>query len=278
MKKNDTWFITGGSKGIGLELAKALVARGSKVALTTRSAGAVKAALGESVLALEVDLLDEKSVQAAVQATVARFERIDVVVNNAGYGQMGAVEEVSDEEARRNFDVNVFGALNVLRATLPVLRAQRSGHVFNVASIGGFVGGFSGWGVYCATKFALAGITEALHADLADLHVRATVVYPGYFRTEFLAPGSRALPEQRIGDYEAARASEALHTDTIAGHQPGDPAKLARALIGVAEQSDPPLHFFVGPDAFDRAKQKLARVTEELERYAAITRSTNFDA
>jgi NAD(P)-dependent dehydrogenase (short-subunit alcohol dehydrogenase family) len=174
--------------------------------------------------------------------------------------------------------VNVFGVLNVLRGTLPVLRKQRSGHVLNIASIGGFVGGFSGWGVYCATKFALAGLTEALHADLAELGINVTLVYPGYFRTEFLAAGSRGLPTSRISDYASARASERAHTDTIAGNQPGDPAKLARALVEVAASNAPPLHLFLGPDAFDLAKKKLAGVAEEMERHAALSRSTNFDS
>lgn len=276
--KDNVWFITGGSKGIGLELAKVLLERGARVAVTSRSPADVKAVLGDSVLALGVDLVDEKSVKAAVDATIAKFGRIDVVVNNAGYGQMGAVEEVTDEEARRNFDVNVFGVLNVLRATLPVLRKQRSGHVFNIASIGGFVGAFSGWGVYCATKFALAGLTESLHADLADLGVHVTLVYPGYFRTEFLAAGSRGLPANRIADYAGARASESAHTESIAGNQPGDPRKLAAALVETASSSNPPLHLFLGPDSFDMAKKKLTNVGEELDRWASVSRSTNFDS
>lgn len=188
---------------------------------------------------------------------------------------MGAVEEVSDDEARRNFDVNVFGVLNVLRATLPTLRAQRSGHVFNIASIGGFVGGFSGWGVYCASKFALAGLTEALRVDLAELGVKVTLVYPGYFRTEFLSSGSVGLPQQRIAEYTAARSSEIAHREQIAGNQPGDPGKLAAALIDVAAQKSAPLHLFLGSDALQMAESKLAAMRAELTELAALSRSTD---
>lgn len=276
MKNDRVWFITGASKGIGLQLARQLLQAGARVAVTSRSSAAVARELGDEVLALEVDLADEASVARAVAATIERYGRIDVVVNNAGYGQMGAVEEVSDAEARRNFDVNVFGVLNVLRATLPHLRAQRSGHVINIASIAGFVGGFTGWGVYCASKFALAGLTEGLHADLAELGVKVTLVYPGYFRTEFLSTGTVGLPEARIDDYAGARSSERAHRESIAGNQPGDPAKLASVLLGVAAQEQPPLHLFVGSDSLSMAEKKLEAVREEVARHAATSRSTDF--
>lgn len=274
------WFVTGASKGLGLVLARRLLAEGQRVAVTSRTLRELVAALGEksaSLLPLEVDLLDEGSVAAAVQSTLAHFGDLDVVVNNAGYGQFGTVEEVSDVEARKNYDVNVFGTLNVLRATLPHLRGKRAGHVFNIASIGGFVGGFSGWGIYCSTKFAVAGLTEGLHADLADVGVHVTLVYPGYFRTDFLAQGSVALPAREIADYAAARESQATHTTAINHNQPGDPEKLARALIETARASAPPLHLFLGSDAFASAQNKLKTVRAELERYESMSVSTDFD-
>src|SRR6185369_3527750 len=197
---NNVWFVTGASKGLGLLLVQQLLARGYRVAATSRTADELGRRVGpqsERFLALAMDITDEASVGRAVAATRAHFGALDVVVNNAGYGQFGTVEEVSDAEARRNYDVNVFGTLNVLRATLPQLREQRSGHVFNIASVGGFVGGFSGWGIYCSTKFAVAGLTESLHADLEPLGVKVTLVYPGYFRTEFLSAGSMLHPAQR---------------------------------------------------------------------------------
>lgn len=271
------WFVTGASKGIGLSLARRLVEAGAKVAATSRTKGALVRELGDSVLALEVDLLSEESVAAAVKATVERFGRIDVVVNNAGYGQIGALEELGDDEARKNFDVNVFGVLNVLRATLPHLRAQRSGHVFNIASVGGYVGGFAGWGIYCSTKFALAGLSEGLHAEVAEFGVKVTIVYPGYFRTDFLSPGSVGRPAKPIADYASARKSEELHTSSLDKQQPGDPDKLADALIATAASSAPPLHLFMGKDAVELAEKKIAEVRADLEEQRALSTSTDLD-
>ena len=275
MTNNTVWFVTGGSKGLGLVLARTLAERGAKVAVTTRTSETLELR-GENVLGLEVNLLDEQSVKRAVQKTLERFGRIDVVVNNAGYGQMGAVEEVSDAEARANFDVNVFGVLNVLRAVLPSMRKQRSGHVFNIASIGGFVGGFPGWGIYCATKFAVAALTEGLKEELSPFGIRSTVVYPGYFRTEFLARGSIATPSAPIDGYDAVRATERAHTVDINHQQPGDPQKLAKVLIDVAAQPKPPLHLFLGSDAVKMAHQKLGTLQQALAETDAVSRSTDF--
>lgn len=187
------------------------------------------------------------------------------------------MEETTDLEARRNFDVNVFGVLNVLRAVAPYLRAQRSGHVFNIASIGGFVGGFTGWGIYCATKFALAGLTESLAADLQAFGVHVTLVYPGYFRTNFLASDSMMRPAHPIAAYEAARLSEAQHTGAIHGNQPGDPAKFAVALMHAHALAKPPLHLFLGTDAAAWADAKLQAVEDALDTHRALSESTNHD-
>ena len=279
MNTDKIWFVTGGSKGLGLLLVRALLAKGHRVAVTSRSGaqlGEVLGAASDRLLTLEVDLVDESSVQRAVQQTIAHFGGLDVVVNNAGYGQSGAVEEVSDAEARRNFDANVFGTLNVLRAAVGPLRTQGSGHVFDVSSIGGYVGGFTGWGVYCATKFAVAGLTEALHADLKPLGVHVTLVYPGYFRTEFLTAGSMARPAHSIAAYTGARASETQHVNEINGNQPGDPAKAALALIEAYERADPPLHLFLGSDAVAMAESKLGEVKRDLEAHRALSVSTDF--
>ncbi|MEZ0312507.1 MAG: SDR family NAD(P)-dependent oxidoreductase [Myxococcota bacterium] len=273
--KNNIWFITGASKGLGLELAKVLVASGAKVAVTSRSKRALVEALGDKVLALEVDLLNEASVQAAIKATIDRFGGLDVVVNNAGYGQLGTIEELSDAEARMNFDVNVFGTLNVLRAALPHLRERRSGHIFNIGSIGGFVGNFPGWGIYCATKFAVAAVSEALQAELQEHGVNVTAVYPGYFRTEFLSRGSLGLPARPIAAYTKAHAIREQHLKEINGNQPGDPKKLAKALVDVAEQRDPPLHLFLGKDAYAMAEQKLASMRQTLESNRTTSVSTD---
>lgn len=277
--RSAVWFVTGASKGLGLVLVQKLLAAGHRVAATSRSLADLTEKLGPatpSFLPLQLDLADEAANAGAAAAAHAHFGRLDVVVNNAGYGQLGAVEEVSDGEARRNFEVNIFGVLNVLRATLPYLREQRSGHVFNISSIGGYTGAFAGWGIYCATKFALAGLSESLHADLAPHGVHVTLVYPGYFRTEFLASSSLALPARPLDAYQAARASAALHTGEIHGNQPGDPAKLADALIAAHQLAAPPLHLFLGSDAVSMAERKQAEVQRDLTAQRALSVSTDY--
>jgi NAD(P)-dependent dehydrogenase (short-subunit alcohol dehydrogenase family) len=271
--------VTGASKGLGLVLVRELLSRGYRVAATSRNLDELERRVGPAsaqFLPLRVELTDETSACSAVAATKAHFGALDVVVNNAGYGQMGTVEEVTDSEARRNYEVNVFGTLNVLRAALPELRSQGSGHVFNVSSIGGLVGGFSGWGVYCSTKFAVAGLTEALHADLAPFGIKVTLVYPGYFRTEFLTSDSVARPSRPIDAYAAARASEAKHVHEINGSQPGDPVKAARALIDVFELPTAPLHLLLGSDAVSMAEAKLRQVHGDLEQLRSVSVSTDF--
>ncbi|NVB84873.1 MAG: SDR family NAD(P)-dependent oxidoreductase [Kofleriaceae bacterium] len=278
-KNNKVWFITGASKGLGLVLAKQALARGYRVAATSRSVDDLVKAVGGktgALLPLAMEVTDEASVRAAVGATLAHFDALDVVVNNAGYGQLGTPEEASDAEARRNYDVNVFGVLNVLRASLPHLREQRSGHVFNIASIGGLFGGFTGWSIYCSTKFAVAGITESLRADVAPFGVDVTLVYPGYFRTEFLTSGSLRLPERPNPAYEEARASEMTHTAQINGAQPGDPEKAARAMLDIYDRPTPPLHLFLGSDAVKMAEQKLRELAADLDANRAVSVGTDF--
>jgi len=278
---NNVWFITGASKGLGLLLAQQLLARGHRVAATSRHIDALVAKVGapsDRFLPLAMQITDEASVGAAVTATLAHFGALDVVVNNAGYGQFGTVEEVSDAEARRNYDVNVFGTLNVVRAATPHLREQRTGHVFNISSIGGFVGGFSGFGIYCSTKFAVAGLTEGLRADLAPLGVNVTLVYPGYFRTEFLTSDSLQHPARPIAAYADARASQTQHTEHINGAQPGDPARAVAAMIDLYERGEAPLHLFLGSDAVHMAEAKLAAVTAEIEALRAVSVATDFSA
>jgi NAD(P)-dependent dehydrogenase (short-subunit alcohol dehydrogenase family) len=280
MKKTDpVWFVTGASKGLGASLVQKLLEGNYRVAATSRSLPELHRALGaktDRLLPLEVDLRDPAAVDRAVHMTREHFGALDVVVNNAGYGQLGTVEELTDEEARRCFDVNVFGTLNVLRATLGRLREQRAGHVFNISSIGGFFGGFSGWGIYCSSKFAVAGLTESLHEDLAPFGVQVTLVYPGYFRTSFLSKESLVLPARPLGAYEAARASEARHVEVIAGQQTGDPAKLAEVLIETYRLEEPPLHLFVGSDAVAMAEAKQQNVQVAIGKHRALSVSTDY--
>ncbi|MCG2615943.1 SDR family NAD(P)-dependent oxidoreductase [Terrimonas sp. NA20] len=278
MKKNKVWFVTGASKGLGLSLVKALIKEGYQVAATTRDLDAITKAVGasSSFLPLQMNLLDEQSVETSIAKAIRFFGRIDVVVNNAGYGQLGTIEELTDQEARQNFDVNVFGSLNVIRKIMPYWREQRSGAFFNISSIGGFFAGFPGWGIYCASKFAVAGFTESLAAEVRSFGVSATVVYPGYFKTNFLLEGSLNLPKNPIDSYVEARQLEAVHKNEIPGNQPGDPEKAATALIEVAERDEKPIHLFLGSDAFGMAENQLRAIGDELKKYEAVSRSTDF--
>ncbi|MDR7209420.1 SDR family NAD(P)-dependent oxidoreductase [Flavobacterium piscis] len=279
MENNKVWLITGASKGLGLELTKKLLAEGKKVAATSRSEEALIKALGnpsENFLPLEMDLVDEKSVKNAIEVTVSHFKTIDVLVNNAGYGLLGALEELTDAESRKNYEVNVFGLLNVIRNTMPYMRANKSGHIFNISSVGGYYGEFPGWGVYCSTKFAVAGLTESLAAEVKPFGIHATIVYPGYFRTDFLKESSLLLPQSPIAAYKEVRQSENAHKEDINQNQPGDPEKLADALIKMSTEENPALHLFLGQDAYDMANKKIESVQKELEQWKSVSVSTGF--
>lgn len=280
MNKEKVWLVTGASKGLGLVLVQQLLADGYKVAATSRTTEALKAAVGEAYgdrfLPLEVSLTSEQSVKEAVDKTIATLGALDIVVNNAGYGQIGTLEELSDEEARRNFDVNVFGLLNVIRYTMPHLREKRAGHIFNIASIGGYAGNFAGWGIYCATKFAVAGLTESLAAEIKPFGVHATVVYPGYFRTDFLSKDSVAVAANPIAAYETARESQRMHQEEINGQQQGDPAKAAALMIRVAEAEQPPVHLFLGQDAYDMAELKNGIIQADMLAWKKEGTATGF--
>lgn len=279
MKHTKVWFVTGASKGLGLSLVQQLLAKGYAVAATSRSKEALTKAVGnnDDFLPLTVDLNSEASIQKAIDETVNRFGQIDVVVNNAGYGLAGSLEELTDAEARKNFDINVFGTLNVIRRVMPYLRAQESGHIFNISSIGGFIGTFPGFGIYCATKFAVEGFTEALSAEIKSFGIKATVVSPGYFRTQFLSADSLNVPENPIEAYKEVRESQAFHQNIMDGNQLGDPDKAALAMIHVAETKNPPLHLFLGNDAYELAYNKINSVRQELEDWKSVTVSTAFE-
>lgn len=277
-QQKKVWFVTGASKGLGLIIVKQLLAQGYPVAATSRKLEDLSNAVGrnDNFLPLSVDLKTEKSVADALAATVQKFGRVDVIVNNAGYGLVGGLEELSDQEARENFEVNVFGALNVIRQSLPYLRKQSSGHIFNISSIAGFTGSFPGFGIYCATKFALTGLTESLRAEVSPFGIHATEVAPGYFRTNFLASDSLVVPKNQIAEYQNIRDIQNAHTGPINGNQQGDPEKAALALIKVAEDENPPLHLFLGQDAYDLAYQKIEATKSDLEAWKQVTVSTAF--
>lgn len=278
MENQKVWFITGASKGLGLTFVKQLLNKGYKVAATSRNVADLNASVGasENFLALAVNITDVDSVNNAVEDTISKFGRIDVVVNNAGYGLVGSLEELSDQESRGNFDVNVFGSLNVIRAAMPHLREQGAGHIFNIASVGGYTGNFPGFGIYCATKFAVAGFTQSLAAEVKEFGVKATVVYPGYFRTSFLTPDSLIIPKNEIDAYKAVREVQAAHQNDINGNQAGDPEKAVEVVMNVAEAENAPLHLFLGEDAYNFAYNEMESVKADLEAWKDQTTATGF--
>ena len=279
MATKKVWLVTGASKGLGLSLIKKLIKEDYRVAATTRNLKALSDEVGQgntNFLPLQMDLVNNESVAAAVAQIMETFGTIDVVVNNAGYGQLGTLEELSDEEARQNFDVNVFGSLNVIRNVMPYFREKNSGAFFNVSSIAGFLGTFPGWGIYNATKFAVAGFTEALSAEVKSLGITATIVYPGYFRTNFLQKDSLRLAKSPIDAYKEARELEVIHKEQVAGNQPGNPDNAAAVLIKVAESDVRPLHLFLGTDAFDMANSKIDTLKEQLTTNESLTKSTDY--
>ncbi|MGZ3873156.1 MAG: SDR family NAD(P)-dependent oxidoreductase [Mucilaginibacter sp.] len=274
MENNKVWFITGASKGFGLSLVKQLLADGQKVAATTRYVASLVKAVGdtsENFLPLYVNLADEKSVAEAIRITHNTFRRIDVVINNAGYGIGGSIEELTDEEARESFDINVFGTLNVVRSVMPFMREQRSGHIINISSIAGIAPGV-GWALYAATKFAVIGLSEVLAEDVKALGIKVTVVAPGAFRTDFLTAGSLVMTKSPIDDYQEVRNSHTRYLQ-MDGNQAGDPEKAAAAMIRIADEDNPPVHLLLGEDAYSRAMNKLSSLEKEFRLNEELSKS-----
>jgi len=187
------------------------------------------------------------------------------------------LEELTDSEVRGNFDINVFGSLNVIRQSLPYMRKQQSGHIFNISSVGGFTGGFPGFGIYCATKFAVHGFTESLAHEIKDFGLFATLVMPGYFRTNFLSGTSLNVPKNEISDYTTVRAVQNAHTNDYNGNQAGDPDKAAEVLIEVAQMEQPPIHLFLGQDAYDLAEVKISTVKADMDAVKDLATATGFN-
>lgn len=271
------WFITGASRGLGAELVKAALAAGDRVVATARNPQSVEEAFGASdlLLPLALDVTREESVASAVDAAIARFGRIDVLVNNAGYGVVGAVEETSGEEVRRVYETNVFGLLTVTRAVLPHLRKQRSGHILNLSSIGGYQSG-PAFGIYCSTKFAVEGISEALHAELAPLGIAVTVVEPGYFRTEFLESKSVVESPTIIDDYAGTAGKVRAFAKTVSLQQPGDPVRFAQAVLELVAAPQKPLRLPLGSDTVGAIEAKHQFVSRELSDWRSVALSTDF--
>jgi NAD(P)-dependent dehydrogenase (short-subunit alcohol dehydrogenase family) len=273
-----TWFITGASRGFGILIAEQALRSGDAVIATARNPQDITDRLGDqpNLLAVRLDVTREDEAHQAVAAGIKRFGRIDVLINNAGFGVLGAVEETSASETERLFATNVFGLLNVTRAVLPHMRAQRSGRVINISSIGGYQA-YMGWGVYGSTKFAVEGITEALHQELAPLGIHATVVEPGFFRTDFLDEQSLIKTALVLPDYEETVGKMRVFAEAANHAQPGDPLKFAEAILALVNAPNPPLRMALGSDTVARIEAKNRLVAQELEQWQVLALSTDFN-
>ncbi|QWA11583.1 SDR family NAD(P)-dependent oxidoreductase [Sodalis ligni] len=271
------WFITGAARGFGALVAEAALAEGDAVIATARNPDALVKRLGISpgLLPLKMDVTDSEQIHAAVKAAVATFGRIDVLVNNAGFGLLGAVEESALSDVRRMYDTNVFGLLSMTQAVLPQMRQQRAGHIINFSSIGGYRSA-AGFGVYCSTKFAVEGLSEALHDELKPLGIHVTVVEPGYFRTDFLDASSLSKSAHIIDDYDETAGAVRRVAATLNHKQPGDPARLAAAMIQLVNAEMPPLRLPMGTDTLAAIAKKNALVEQEMNAWAALSASTDF--
>lgn len=279
MTKQKVWFITGAARGIGLEILKAVLETGDNVVATVRSSAeslADKLGNPENLQVVLLDITDEQQAIAAANQAVQKFGQIDVLVNNAGYGLLSAVEEATADEVRKNFETNVFGLLNVTRAVLPHMRKKRSGHIINFSSVGG-LSGYIGWGVYGSTKFAVEGLTEALALELAPLGIHATVVAPGFFRTEFLDAASLTRSGHIIPDYDQTVGEMRKFATQANKKQPGDPVKLAKAIVKVANAEKPPVHLPLGTDSLQRYREKTANFEKDIEAWYDVITGTDHD-
>ena len=258
------WFVTGTSSGFGLELVKELIARGEKVVATARNVDKIAQwKHTPNVLILPVDVTDHEQIQQAVQQTVDTWGRIDVLVNNAGWGYFGSVEEADEAEVRRLFEANFWGLAAVTRAVLPVLRRQRSGRILNITSVAGLLGS-PGVGYYNASKHAVEGLMKALSKEVAPLGIKVTDVEPGPFRTDW-AGRSHVSAAETITDYDQTAHTNAEHIEGYSGKQQGSPELLAKALVKLSGLADPPLHFVAGSDALARANQELANEKRDID-------------
>ncbi|WP_198351151.1 SDR family NAD(P)-dependent oxidoreductase [Flavisphingomonas formosensis] len=273
-----SWFITGANRGIGLEIARSALTAGDRVVAASRKPEDAAAALGGSgdrLLAVPLDVTNADQAQEAVKAAVAAFGRIDVLVNNAGFAQIGPFEAISHEQIQRQFDTNVFGTFHVTRAALPILRAQRSGHIFTISSLVGLVG-FGNSSLYCATKFALEGWSESIGQELAEFGIKVTLLEPGQFRTDFLDQTSVKFSGLGIDDYKAG--SEA-HKAALAGfnhHQQGDPSKIGKVILAILDAEETPVRVAVGSDALATLQARGDTFHAQADAWRALSLSTDF--
>lgn len=271
------WFITGCDKGMGLAIAKAALENGDTVAVTLLEKGKkseLAATYGDRVNSYHLDITDSAAIKETVAQIVQDMGNIDVLVNNAGYGIVGSAEETSEKDYRDVFDVNVFGMMEVTRHVLPQMRAQKSGHIINIASLAGFVG-LPGMTAYCASKFAVEGYSEALAKEVAPLNVKVTIIEPGGFRTDF-AGGSLKQTPSRIPEYRETSEAYSNRVKARHGVQPGDPARLGLALVHIVQQAEPPGRLPLGEDALANVTEKTASLMAGFERWTELSLSTSF--
>ncbi len=272
-----TWFITAASRGRGFEIARAAFEAGDRVVATARKPEQVEArlgGLGDRLLALRLDVTDQASIQAAVDAAFKQFGRIDVLVNNAGYGQLGIFEQHSVAAIDRQFSTNVFGVFAVTRVVLPVMRKQRAGHILTVSSIGGLIGSEAG-SIYCATKHALEGWSESLALELAQFGIKTTLIEPGFFRTDFLDASSAYYDDIALPDYADYAAKLRAGLDETNHRQAGDPAKLGKAVVSLVASQEPPVRFAVGTDAYGVVTERAIRNRAEADKWRDLSTSTD---
>ena len=271
------WFITGASTGFGRLLAEELLKSGNNVVVTARKLEQItdlEQQYPKSAKALHLDVTNEAQVASTVAEAIAHFGHIDVVVNNAGYGVTGAVEEVSEAEFTPMFDTNVFGLVDVTRAFLPHLRERKSGHILHLSSIGGLMG-LPGWGFYNATKFAVEGLSEALALELAPLGIHVTIVEPGPFRTDFLGR-SGVEAANRIPDYDGTAGKTRDYFHQQAGKQPGDPLRAVHAMMLVVDSPNPPVHLILGAIALQRFRGKIEAFQKEIAAWESVTLGADY--
>lgn len=278
ISKEAVWLITGSSRGLGRAIAEKVLAAGYRAVLTARNTDQLQdlaAKHGTAVLLTPLDVTKQDQINAAYKAAIARFGRVDVLVNNAGYGYLGAIEEGEDAEMRAVFETDLFAPVNLIKAVLPGMRERRHGYIVNVSSIGGHVT-YPGVGYYHMVKFGLEAMSDTLAKEVAGLGIGVTVVAPGAFRTDFRGPESMKFSQIIIDDYQdtAGKSSEG----TAAGHrkQVGDPARGAEAIIKAVEAEHPPVHLLIGGDALDQLRRKLDEIRAETDAWEEVTRSTDF--
>ncbi len=266
------WFVTGSSSGFGYLLAKEVLRRGERVIATARNAGTLKEltdAYPKTARALALDVTKPAQIEAVAREAIAAFGQVDVVVNNAGYGVNGAIEEVSEDEFEPMFQTNLYGLIRTTRAFLPHLRERRTGHIVNLSSIAGLIGG-AGWGFYNTTKFAVEGFSEALAGELKPLGIHVTIVEPGPFRTEFLGRSPK-VAARVIPEYKETAGKARVYLETQSGKQQGDPQKAVEAIIAAVDAKNPPLHLLLGANALTRFRAKLDLLQKELAAWESVT-------